>query len=182
MVVNVGKPESISQGQRGPQLKEIQTFLRRYFFYQKRMIQLFLSLKSLLKSIMTRHYTGRRTIRTSAFFQIIVKDFQGLKISKESKIPQKYLDRKNNFWSKMHSREVTTWPTYRKLKGLTYVKKCKSTPTMFTSNYNLVQLTQQNNDQKPAMDFPYLCTISLCLCTFPPPPSPHITSFHHHFL
>ena len=46
---------------------------------------------------MTRHYTGRKTIRTSAFFQIIVKDFQGLKISKESKIPQEYLDRKNNF-------------------------------------------------------------------------------------
>ena len=53
---------------------------------------------------------------------------------------------------------------------------------MFTSNYNLVQHTQQNYDQNLAMDFPYLCTISLCLCTFPPPPSPHITSFHHHLL
>ena len=133
-----------------------------------------------MKSIMTRHYTGRRTIRTSAFFQIIVKDFQGLKISKESKIPQKYLDRKNNFWSKMHSREVTTWPTYRKLKGLTYVKKCKSTPTMFTSNYNLVQLTQQNDDQNPAMVFSlslYNQSMSLYLFSLP---SPRITSFHHH--
>ena len=43
---------------------------------------------------MTRHYIGRKTIRTSAFFQIIVKDFQELKISKENKIPQEYLDRK----------------------------------------------------------------------------------------
>ena len=43
---------------------------------------------------MTRHYTGRRTIRTSVSFQIIVKDFQELKTLKESKIPQKYLDRK----------------------------------------------------------------------------------------
>ena len=28
---------------------------------------------------MTQHYTGGKTIRTSAFSQIIVKDFQGLK-------------------------------------------------------------------------------------------------------
>ena len=131
---------------------------------------------------MTRHYTGRRTIRTSAFFQIIVKDFQGLKISKESKIPQKYLDRKNNFWSKMHSREVTTWQTYRKLKGLTYVKKCKSVPTIFTPNYNLVQPTQQNDDQNPAMVFSlslYNQSMSLYLFSLP---SPHITSFHHPLL
>ena len=50
---------------------------------------------------------------------------------------------------------------------------------MFTSNYNPLQLTQQDDDQNPAMDFPYLCTISLCLCTFSSPPFPayHIISF-----
>ena len=49
---------------------------------------------------------------------------------------------------------------------------------MFTSNYNPLQLTQQDDDQNPAMDFPYLCTISLCLCTFSSPPFPayHIIS------
>ena len=46
---------------------------------------------------MTRHYIGGKTIRTSAFFQIIVKDFQGVKTLKESKTPQKYLDKKDNF-------------------------------------------------------------------------------------
>ena len=58
-------------------------------------------------------------------------------------------------------------------------KKCKFVPTLFTSNYNLIQHTQQNDDQNPAMDFPYLCTISLCLCTFSSPPFPayHIISF-----
>ena len=49
---------------------------------------------------------------------------------------------------------------------------------MFTSNYNPLQLTQQDDDQNPAMDFPYLCTISLCLCTFSSLPFPayHIIS------
>ena len=49
---------------------------------------------------------------------------------------------------------------------------------MLTSNYNPLQLTQQDDDQNPAMDFPYLCTISLCLCTFSSPPFPayHIIS------
>ena len=46
---------------------------------------------------MTQHYTGGKTIGISAFFQIIVNDFQGLKILKESKTPQKYLDKKDNF-------------------------------------------------------------------------------------
>ena len=49
---------------------------------------------------------------------------------------------------------------------------------MFTSSYNPLQLTQQDDDQNPAMDFPYLYTISLCLCTFSSPPFPayHIIS------
>ena len=49
---------------------------------------------------------------------------------------------------------------------------------MFTSNYNPLQLTQQDDDQNPAMDFPLLCTISLCLCTFSSLPFPayHIIS------
>ena len=46
---------------------------------------------------MTQHYTGGKTIKISAFFQIIVKDFQGVKTLKESKTPQKYLDKKDNF-------------------------------------------------------------------------------------
>ena len=97
-------------------------------------------IRFLMKSIRTQHYTGRRTIGTSAFFQTIVKDFQGLKTSKEIKIPQKYLDRKDNFWSKMHWRGVTTYPVYRKLKWLTYAKKCKPTPTCSPptiTHYNL---------------------------------------------
>ena len=124
---------------------------------------------------MTQHYLGGKTIRISAFFQIIVKDSQGVKTLKESKTPQKYLNKKDNFWSKMHSREATTWPTYRKLKRSTYVKKCKSIPTMFTS---IILCNLHNDDQNPAMDFPYLCATSLCLCTFSSPPFPtyHIIS------
>ena len=124
---------------------------------------------------MTQHYTDGKTIRISAFFQIIVKDFQGVKTLKESKTPQKYLNKKDNFWLKMHSREVTTWPTYRKLKRSTYVKKCKSIPTMFTSNYNPLQTTQWRS--KPC----YGISVSLCnqlmyLYLFLPP-LPHI-SYH----
>ena len=46
-----------------------------------------------------------------------------------------------------------------------------SPPTII--HYNL-----HNDDQNPAMDFPYLCTTSLCLCTFSSPPFPtyHIIS------
>ena len=125
---------------------------------------------------MTRHYIGGKTIRTSAFFQIIVKDFQGVKTLKESKTPQKYLDKKDNFWLKMHSREVTTWPTYRKLKRSTYVKKCKSIPTMFTSNYNPLLITQWR--PKPCYGIPriFVQPVFMYLYLFLPP-LPHI-SYH----
>ena len=128
---------------------------------------------------MTRHYTGRRTTGTSALFQTIAKDFQGLKTSKEIKIPQKYLDRKDNFWSKMHSRGVTTYPVYRKLKRLTYAKKCKPTPKCSPptiTHYNL-----HNKMMTKTLLWTFLIFVQsvLCLCTFSSPPFPayHIISF-----
>ena len=125
---------------------------------------------------MTQHHIDGKTIKISAFSQIIAKDSQGVKTLKGSKTPQKYLNKKDNFWLKMHSREVTTWPTYRKLKRSTYVKKCKSIPTMFTSNYNPLQLTQWR--PKPCYGFSLsLCNQSMSLYLFLPPfPTYHIIS------
>ena len=61
---------------------------------------------------------------------------------------------------------------------LAYVKKCKPAPTFFTPNYNLIQHTQQNDDQNPAMDFPLpLYNQSMSLYLSPPPfPTYHIIS------
>ena len=145
-------------------------------FIAEKNFQSFLFTKSLTKYIMTQHHIDGKTIKISAFSQIIAKDSQGVKTLKGSKTPQKYLNKKDNFWLKMHSREVTTWPTYRKLKGSTYVKKCKSIPTMFTSNYNPLQLTQWR--PKPCYVFSLsLCNQSMSLYLFLPP-LPHIS---HHF-
>ena len=79
----------------------------------------------------------------------------------------------------MHSRGVTTYPVYRKLKRLTYAKKCKPTPKCSPPTITHYNLHNKMMTKNPAMDFPYLCTINLCLCTFSSPPIPayHIISF-----
>ena len=77
--------------------------------------------------------TGERTTRTSASYQIIEKDYQGLKIFKEGKIFQKYLKRKSNCLSRMPSKESLTEPTEHRYRGSIYVKMYKSAPTLFHS-------------------------------------------------
>ena len=125
--------------------------------------------------------TGERTIKISVSYRIIEKDYQELKTFIEGKIFQKYLKRKNNCLSRMPLKEPITEPTYHRYRGSTYVKNCRSAPTLFTPNYKLIQHTQQNVDQTLLWIFPYLCTtLSLCLCAFSPS-LPHISqSSHHH--
>ena len=50
---------------------------------------------------------------------------------------------------------------------------------MFQNSTSPCQNVNSLVNQNPAMDFPYLCTINLCLCTFSSPPFPayHIISF-----
>ena len=138
------------------------------------MILSFLFTKSLTKHIMTQHHIDGKTTKSSAFSQIIEKDSQGVKTLKWSKTPQKYLDKKDNFWLKMLSRRITTWQTCHKLKRSTYAKKCKSILAMFTSNYN-----PYTTKSIPCYGIHlYFCATSpYVFVPFPPSPSPHIISF-----
>ena len=136
-----------------------------------------------MKFTMIRPCTGERTIKISVSYRIIEKDYQELKIFIEGKILQKYLKRKNNCLSRMPLKEPITEPTYHRYRGSTYVKKCRSAPTLFTPNYKLIQHIQQNDDQT-LLWFSLIFLLSYVFYVIVPflPPLPlyhnHLTTTH----
>ena len=77
----------------------------------------------------------------------------------------------------MHSRGVTTYPVYRKLKRLTYAKKCKPTPTC--SPPTIIHYNLHNKMMTKTLLWIFLIFVQsvYVFVPFPPPfPTYHIIS------
>ena len=125
---------------------------------------------------MTQHHIDGKTTKTSAFSQIIEKDSQGVKTLKWSKTPQKYLDKKDNFWLRTLSKRITNWQTCLKLRISTYVKKCNVIQDIFTLTITHTQ------EIKTLLQNSFLnlsCNQSLCLVPFFSLPFPTYHVIHH---